>query len=189
MIGLRFDERLFPVCRTCFTIHGSRPGPSKPLPNKPRPQRPRSTFHIGLMRCFSLQTCLSFISYYADVAEFVLRVQPTGMPRSNAPIQHQVQPQDDTCPRKAYQHRNTTTACLQPRRNRGRARPFWPTHLLRAVWRSSRRDGHCAWRGGGRRITTRVTCAARTSSVFPGATAVAALDHEKARRHASFGMR
>ena len=145
--------------------------------------------HIGLMRCFSLQTCLSFISYYADVAEFVLRVQPTGMPRSNAPIQHQVQPQDDTCPRKAYQHRNTTTACLQPRRNRGRARPFWPTHLLRAVWRSSRRDGHCAWRGGGRRITTRVTCAARTSSVFPGATAVAALDHEKARRHASFGMR
>ena len=53
------------------------------------------------MRCFSLQTCLSFISYYADVAEFVLRVQPTGMPRSNAPIQHQVQPQDDTCPRSS----------------------------------------------------------------------------------------
>ena len=119
------------------------------------------------MRCFFLQTCLSFISYYADVAEFVLRVQPTGMPRSNAPFQHPMQPQDDTCPRKAYRHRDTTTACLQPRQNRGRARPFWPTHPLIAVCRSSRRDGRCAWRGGGRRITIRVTCAHARAASFP----------------------
>ena len=61
--------------------------------------------HIGLLTCFFLQTCLSFILYSTDMTELLLRVQPTGMPRSNAPFQHPMQPQDDTCPQKAYQHR------------------------------------------------------------------------------------
>ena len=122
--------------------------------------------HIGLLTFFFLQTCLSFILHSTDMAELVLRVQPTGMPRSNAPFQHPMQPQDDTCPQKAYQHRDMPTACLQPRGNRDRARPFWPKNPRVAMRRSSRRNRHCAWCGGGRRITARVTFAARMSSAI-----------------------
>ena len=73
---------------------------------------------------------------------------------------------DDTCPQKAYQHRDMPTACLQPRGNRDRARPFWPKNPRVAMRRSSRRNRHCAWCGGGRRITARVTFAARMSSAI-----------------------